>query len=220
MNRVWSADRLRDGATLERRRAAELMVWLADADVLLDLHSMHEPGSPLLLTGPLPRHVGLVRELALSGHVVVDAGHADGVRLRDYGPYGDPGGSARALLIECGWHGDTASRRVAEDATLRLLLHTGLLMAGDLPSDWRLAAPPAQWQLEVTGAVCARSTRFRFMREFENLECIARRGTVIADNDGEMVTTPYDDCVLVMPSVRQLRPGVTVLRLAKRMALA
>ena len=96
MNRVWSADRLCDGATLECRRAVELVPWLADADVLLDLHSMHEPGSPLLLTGPLPRHVSLVRELALSGHVVVDAGHADGVRLRDYGRYGDPAGSARA----------------------------------------------------------------------------------------------------------------------------
>ena len=220
MNRVWSADRLADGATRERRRAAELLPWLAHADVLLDLHSMHEPGSPLLLTGPLPRHVSLVRELALGGHVVVDAGHADGVRLRDHGRYGDPAGSARALLVECGWHGDPAGRHVAQDATLRLLLHTGLLMAGDLPPDWQLAAPPAQWRLEVTSAVRARSTRFRFVREFENLECIARGGAVIADNDGETVTTPYDDCVLVMPSLRQLRAGVTVVRLARRRALA
>jgi predicted deacylase len=219
MNRVWRADRLAHGSTRERRRAAELLPWLAGADVLLDLHSMHEPGSPLLLTGPLPRHVSLVRELALGGHVVIDTGHADGVRLRDYGRYGDPASSARALLIECGWHGDVASRRVAQDATLRLLLHTGLLTRGDLPDDWQRAAPPAQWQLEVTGAVRARSMGFRFVREFENLECIAHRGAVIADNDGEVVTTPYDDCVLVMPSVRQLRAGVTVVRLARRMAL-
>jgi hypothetical protein len=27
--------------------------------------------------------------------------------------------------------------------------------------------------------------------------------------------TPYDDCVVVMPSMRQLRPGVTVVRLGR-----
>lgn len=30
---------------------------------------------------------------------------------------------------------------------------------------------------------------------------------------------PFDDCVLVMPSLRQLRAGVTVVRLAKRTPL-
>ncbi|QVN23933.1 hypothetical protein [Burkholderia pyrrocinia] len=29
------------------------------------------------------------------------------------------------------------------------------------------------------------------------------------------VVTPYPDCVLVMPSLRQLRPGVTVVRLSR-----
>ncbi|EEA00023.1 conserved hypothetical protein [Burkholderia sp. H160] len=27
--------------------------------------------------------------------------------------------------------------------------------------------------------------------------------------------TPYDNCILVMPSLRQLRPGVTVVRLGR-----
>jgi hypothetical protein len=33
------------------------------------------------------------------------------------------------------------------------------------------------------------------------------------------VTTPYDNCVLVMPSVRQARAGVTVVRFAQRTLL-
>ena len=41
-------------------------------------------------------------------------------------------------------------------------------------------------------------------------------GTVIGDNAGESVRTPYDDCVLVMPSTRQARAGVTVVRFARR----
>ena len=34
-------------------------------------------------------------------------------------------------------------------------------------------------------------------------------------SNGEPVVTPYPDCVLVMPSLRQLRPGVTVVRLGR-----
>lgn len=219
LNRVWSADRLSDGSTRERRRAAELAPWLAEAEVLLDLHSMHEPGPPLLLTGPLPSHLSLASDLALGGYVVVDPGHSEGVRLRDFGHFGDPTSRARALLVECGWHGARSSRRVAEDATWRLMIHTGLLSADQLPSAWQLSGPPASWKIEVTGAVVARSMKFRFSREFDNLEWIPEAGTEIAEDDGITITTPYDDCVLVMPSLRQLREGVTVVRLARRTAL-
>jgi hypothetical protein len=38
---------------------------------------------------------------------------------------------------------------------------------------------------------------------------------VIGWSDGEAVPTPYPDCMLVMPSLRQLRAGVTVVRLGK-----
>ena len=46
-------------------------------------------------------------------------------------------------------------------------------------------------------------------------EVIARAGTVIGDNDGEPVTTPYDDCVLVMPSTAHAKAGNTVVRLGR-----
>jgi hypothetical protein len=219
LNRQWSAERLADGTTAQRRRAAELLPWLRDADCLLDLHSMHEPGSPLLLTGPLARHAAFARALGLAGHVVCDAGHADGTRLRDFGRWGDPADTACALLIECGWHGDPRSRRVAEDAVYRLMRHTDLLAAAQLPPAWRLDTPPARWVLEVGQAVVARSMDFRFAADFADLECIPRRGTAIGYDDGDAVVTPHDDCVLVMPSLRQLRPGVTVVRLARRRPL-
>jgi predicted deacylase len=219
LNRQWSAERLASGSTLERRRAAELLPWLRDADHLLDLHSMHEPAPPLLLTGTLQRHVDWARQLGMAGHVVIDAGHAAGVRLRDHGRFGDPQGTACSLLVECGWHGDPLSRRVAQDATSRVLQSTGLLSPAHLPRSWRLDGAPARCALQVTHAITARSMDFRFARDFGNLECIAQRGTVIAHDDGDAVTTPYDDCVLVMPSLRQLRPGVTVVRLARSVLL-
>ena len=81
----------------------------------------------------------------------------------------------------------------------------------------RLPAPAAQWVLEVTGGVVARSEGFRFTQPFRGLEVITHRGTLIGFNEGPVVT-PYDDCVLVMPSVRQARAGVTVVRFARRAA--
>jgi hypothetical protein len=53
-------------------------------------------------------------------------------------------------------------------------------------------------------------------RVFEGQEVIAKAGTLLGHDDGEPVTTPYDDCVLVMPSInRPLRAGVTVVRLGR-----
>ena len=216
LNRQWSPDRLASGSTLERRRAAELRPWLEDADDLLDLHSMHEEGSALLLTGLQPRHVDFVRDLGLPGTVVIDAGHAEGKRMRDFGRFGVDEGNARSVLIECGYHGNPDSRLVAQDAVHRLLALTGVVNPADLPPAWHLDRPAARWALEVTEAIVAETMDFRFAFTPSDLQCIERKGTVIGHEQGREIVTPYDDCVLVMPSLRQLRPGVTVVRLARR----
>lgn len=225
MNRQWIDDRMMDPRTLERQRVAELAPWVKQADWLLDLHSMHEPGPSLLLTGSHARNLQLARELTNPIHIVVDAGHKDGVRMRDYGRFGQPDDEApetRSLLIECGFHGDVASLDVARDMSARFLIHAGVLDECALHATlrgWKQADAPEQWSLQVTGGVVARSERFRFEKPYQSLECIAGAGTVIGDNDGQPVTTPYDDCVLVMPSVRQARVGVTVVRFARRTRL-
>ena len=46
---------------------------------------MHEPCAPLLITGTLPRNMAFAHALGSGGQVVADAGHAHGVRMRDYG---------------------------------------------------------------------------------------------------------------------------------------
>jgi predicted deacylase len=225
MNRQWIDERIAEPRTLERQRVAALVPWVQQADWVLDLHSMHERGASLLLTGVHPRNLQLARQLANPVHVVVDAGHKDGVRMRDYGRFGLPDDQApetRSLLIECGFHGDPASRDVARDLSTRFLEVSGVLSASALQAalpGWKQADAPQQWALEVTGPVVARSEKFRFTEPFTGLECISKAGTVIGDNDGEPVTTPFDDCVLVMPSVRQARAGVTVVRFARRRPL-
>ena len=220
MNRQWMDDHIIDPSTLERKRVVELAPWVSQADWLLDLHSMHEPGPPLTLTGLQPRNLQFALELANPAHIVVDAGHKNGVRLRDYGRFGQPDDVApetRSILIECGFHGDVASLDVARDMCSRFLVLAGVLdepeLHAMLPS-WKQADVPERWVLQVTGGVVAYSDKFRFEKSYQNLEIIANAGTVIGDNDGQPVTTPYDNCVLIMPSVRQAREGVTVVRFA------
>jgi hypothetical protein len=37
----------------------------------------------------------------------------------------------------------------------------------------------------------------------------------VATDEGKEWRTPYDDCVMVMPSVRHLKPGTTMVRLGR-----
>lgn len=224
-NRQWSPQRLADAGTVERRRAAQLRPFIESSRFLLDLHSMHEPGPPLLLAGNRRRNVAFAAALGGAGYIVVDEGHEEGVRMRDFGPFGQPDDSAdagKALLVECGYHGEPAALVAARDASVRFLALTGVIGAGTadlLLPGWRQPQERPAEVLEVRGAVVARSERVRLTRSFSSIELIPQAGTLIADNDGEPVTTPFDDCVLVMPSARQARAGVTVVRFAKRHAV-
>ncbi|KRC10095.1 succinylglutamate desuccinylase [Hydrogenophaga sp. Root209] len=222
MNRQWMPDRIELGNTRERRRVAALKPFVERADWLLDLHSMHEPGLPLSLAGMHERNLKLARQMRSPEYVVVDAGHEDGVRMRDFGRFGladfhQP--RAHSLLVECGFHGDWVSLEVARDQCFRFLVQAGSLSepsAHRWMPGWKQSDAPQQWALHVTSPVVARSEHFSFAQLFEGLELVPLAGTVIGFNDGEPVTTPYDNCVLVMPSTRQARSGVTVVRFARR----
>jgi hypothetical protein len=75
------------------------------------------------------------------------------------------------------------------------------------------AAP--QRVVRVTEAVVAKSGDFRFAGEWRGLQILPKAGTPVA-MDGEKVwRTPYDDCVLVMPSLVHLKPGRTMVRLGR-----
>jgi hypothetical protein len=99
---------------------------------------------------------------------------------------------------------------------MRFLVQAGALARVEVPGGWLLPdrEPPAP--VLVTDRVVATSMDFSFAEAFSGGETIDSAGTVIATDAGRDVVTPYDDCVLVMPSLRQLRPGVTTVRLGRR----
>lgn len=220
-NRVWGVSRLASSErSVELDRARQLRPFADRATHLLDLHSMHEPCAPLLVTGTLQRNINFAQALRTASQVVIDAGHADGVRMRDYGPFGEPDGQGIALLLEAGQHWEPSAVRVARNTLMRFLAQAGAITRSAVPTGWLLTdtAPPIP--IIVTDRVVATSMDFRFVPPFNTAtggETIARAGTLIALDAGREVVTPYDDCTLVMPSVRQLRPGVTTVRLGRRL---
>lgn len=215
-NRVW-ADEALDGprASIELRRARELRPFVDAADFLLDLHSMHEPCRPIMVCGKSEKSAAFARRLGVPGDLLIDTGHPAGLRMIERGGFGDPASPRTAVLIECGQHWEKSAESVAIDTMLRFLRLTGAA-----PADWveprlRLRPPAGQRLVRVTEPVVARSMDFRFARPWQGLEVVPTAGTLVArDGDAEW-RTPYDECVMVMPSLRQLRPGTTMVRLGR-----
>jgi predicted deacylase len=207
-NRLWQPAAL-DGPrrSAELDRARQIRPLVDEADILLDLHSMQVDAEPLMLAGPLAKGRRLAQALGYPALVVCDAGHAEGTRLRDYGRFADPQCPQTALLAECGQHWAKATASVAEETVRRLLGRLGLGPP--------VAPPPGRPRIvEVTHAVTVATGRFRFLADFAGLEEIAEAGTPIAVDGDRPVVTPYDRCVLVMPS-RRLNPGRTAVRLGR-----
>jgi predicted deacylase len=216
-NRVWTAavldDTSRTSSELERARAMRPVI--DSVDLLLDLHSMHEKSKPLIVAGPLQKGIDLAVRLGTPATVICDEGHPEGRRMRDYEGFGDPASPKNALLIECGQHWERNAVAVTRDTTARFLLLAGVVDEADLPAGWLAPLPGVQHIVRVTQPVVATSMDFRFAAAYTGLEIFPEAGAVIGWSNGEAITTPYDDCMLVMPSLRQLRPGVTVVRLGK-----
>ncbi|MBP1203479.1 putative deacylase [Duganella sp. 1411] len=216
-NRVWMPATL-DDMTLdssELRRARAMRPLLDKVDFLLDLHSMHERSAPLTVSGPLQKGIAMARQLGVPEHIISDEGHPEGRRMRDYGQFGDPSKPHTALLVESGQHWEAAGVEVARNCCARFLLLCGNVDAGDIPAGWLKPHPPSQKVIRVTEPVVASGTDFRFAGEYTGLETFADAGTVIGWDGDTPVRTPYPNCVLVMPSLRQLRAGVTVVRLGQ-----
>ena len=127
------------------------------------------------------------------------------------GDYAQP---KTALLAECGQHWAKARGAVAIEATRRFLIAVGTLIEDHWPADATPSPRPATRLIEVTEAVTIVTKRFRFTKDFQGLETIQSAGSVIAHDGRTPVRTPYDNCVLIMPSSRLL-PGQTAVRLGR-----
>jgi hypothetical protein len=74
--------------------------------------------------------------------------------------------------------------------------------------------PAKQKVVEVTDAVTISGDRFNFVENYLGLEVIPKGGTIIGRDGSKPVATPYDNCILIMPS-RRLSRGQTAVRLGR-----
>lgn len=214
-NRLWTDDVLggpRQSADLARARA--LRPFYDSTDYLLDLHSMTDPCPPLSLAGQHRKGLDLARAIGMPRDIVIDAGHAAGKRLRDYAFFGDAGDPRASLLIECGQHWEKAAIDVAKQSMLRFLQHFGMADATLLDAHLDKAPLPPQRAIEVTAVIAIHSDRFEFALPVSGLMCVPRAGTLLARDGADEVRTPYDDCVLIMPT-RRPKKNETAVRLGR-----
>jgi predicted deacylase len=213
INRVWDAATL-DGPrqSVELERARIIRPIIDTADVVLDLHSMLWPSDPLMLCGTTPKGRALAASIGTPELVVADHGHASGRRLLDYARFATPDSPFVANLVEAGQHWLPSTVEAMMATIAGLLRHFGMAPA----THPALPAAPATPQrfAEVTDAVAATTSGFAFVQAWHGGDVIARRHTLIALDGSAEIRTPYDDCLLVMPSLRPSR-GHTAVRLAK-----
>jgi predicted deacylase len=217
-NRLWTAEVLdgsRQSADLSRARALRPVYDTADA--LLDLHSMTDPCPPLTLAGRRKKGLAFAQALGFPEHVVVDAGHAAGRRLRDYAFFDDPEDPRNALLVECGQHWERAAPEVARQVTLRFLRHFGTADPAFVAAHLDPAPHRAQKAIEVTDVVTIMTDDFAFALPVAGLDVVPRGGTLLARDGNRDVRTPYDECVLIMPT-RRPKKGETAVRLGRFVA--
>jgi hypothetical protein len=216
MNRLWSPEILdAPPKSADVARAIALRPFVEQADYLLDLHTMQHPNEPLVLAGPLARSLALARRTGLADLVVIDRGHAQGPRMRDYGGFADPQSSKTALLIECGQHWAAPSPEVAYAACVRMLQRLDIAPSGLDPPAVALPDEASRF-VEITMPVTIKH-EFAFALPLRGCEIIPRAGTVIGYDGGEAVVTPHDDCFVLMPSQR-LSAGLTAVRLGRLIA--
>lgn len=222
LNRLWGAMPWRAAAqppSVEQQRVLELLPFVERSQWLLDLHSMHEPGPPIGLVGPLPHHAQHALRLGAPALLVSDTGHRAGCRLRDHGAYGDAAANEHfSLLVECGWHGALSSKAVALDILARFLVSGGCINAADVPAAWFDFEVGVRRQsiVRVTDTVTVpEGPPPRFARPWACGETIEAAGTLLGWNGGEPFHTPYERCVLIMPTLVHATPGATLMRLGR-----
>jgi hypothetical protein len=211
-NRLWTKGVLEGNRdSVELKRAREVSPIVDTVDMLLDIHSMQTTTSPLIVAGPLAKGREFAKQFGITEMVVSDSGHKAGRRMRDYEGFSDPNNSRNALLIECGQHWEVSSSELAITAAWRFLSMLGVISEQTTVPHLRVQPPDQQQFVEVSGPYTIQTDSFSFVEKYVGLEVIPSAGTIIGYDGDKPVKTPYKNCVLIMPSRRQL-PGDTAVR--------
>jgi len=134
--------------------------------------------------------------------------------MRDYEAFSDASSPRNALLVECGQHWEPPSADMAKQACLRFLARHEVVAPAFVAQHLSTVPPPAQRLIDVTSPITIETDNFRFTEQFRGMEVIEKEGTLIGWDGEAELRTPYDNCVLIMPS-RRLRRGESAVRFGR-----
>ena len=219
LNRLWHPSRLNGSErSSELDRARQILPFIERADLLLDLHSTLWPSEPVFIVPPRRRSSDFACVLASEEQpaalVVTDLGHQGGSRLVEYSRFMAVGGTGRACLLEAGLHWRSETVDMMVKVSERFLKDAMRIHFQGRETDTK---QPAEMAV-VTDNVLARSADFRFVEPWVGNTCIPNAGTVIARDGHDLICTPYDKCLLIVPNLRP-RQGQLAVRLARRTAV-
>lgn len=186
----------------EARLGNILCPMLADCDVLLDIHSTSAGGPSYVFADPADK-----KNLAYAESLEQDwivSNFAGALEAGAEGAKEDPGTwaigtteyaraqGAMSVTLECGQHLDPAAPEKAYRAIKRALAHLDMLAEPSQPPSHKVPHVVLDkcWFYKGAGS---------FMRDWQNLERVAKATPVVKLPDGTVFHAPHD-CVMVLPN--------------------
>lgn len=207
LNRSFTEAKIAHPSAYEEERAAELAPFIADADVLIDVHATNKPSKPFVVATEFDGRRGdLAKRFPCDAFVVapdaVIGGTTDGWITR-HGGFG--------IGYESGIAGDLTKVRRTKEAVLRIARDLRLL-AGSVRGDVY-----AQDVIDIEKAVVLDGRTFEFSpgKGLASFEPFAENET-LGHLDGRPVTAPFDGLLLFPKPDHLRRPGLPVGFLARR----
>ena len=212
LNRLFSDKHFSQApdGTPEDARSRLLAPFLAQADILLDLHATNKPSVPFFVCADTERHLDVCRYFS-AGRLLADPNHVLGGEPVTTDEYVDLCGGV-GVCYETGFAADTSRAHEVVEEVLMLLRGVGIVQ-DDIPPKSR---PRSKEIFVLAGRIDldARGFRFADQKGSESFEEI-KKGEIIGFAGREPIVSE-EDGVLVFPKIPEhWKIGSPVVYLAK-----
>lgn len=212
LNRLFTKEHLSKPAEsfYESKRAHELSVFLAKADISLDLHATFCPSPSFLCCANSPRHEKIYRWFK-TNFVLTDPNFLVGDKPATTDEFVDAH-DGMGICFEAGWMEDNSLINSTYESVINILIDNSVL---DLPLP---TVPENKYQTFVlTGKIIFTEDSFRYAKEI-SLESFSPvvRGQVLGFHGNKTILAPDDGVLVFQRAENQLQPGDSIFFFAKK----
>lgn len=180
-------------ATLERKRAKEIMDAIRGVDVLIDIHATIRPSVPFVYCEATEKHLALARCFDVPYIVSPEKDFRPPDLFSSADNFADRHGGI-GLTYESGWHKDPKSADRIFGEVMGVLRYVGAIDAASFHDAF--SVPPEQKFLRAYRDIFAQTDAFSFVNpQIANFDRIAK-GEVFATDAATPVVAPHDSYVI------------------------